>query len=150
MSMTEKGIFQGADMDVLHELFSELSLQKYKRFIDLGSGDGRVVYAASNRLLSVGIEFDKELVDLSISLYGRTNHPVKFICGDFYEHNISKYDVVFIAPDTGFENGMEDKLQQELKGLLIVYNNLFLPRKLKLVNEFEIKGVPITVWRTKN
>ncbi len=50
-----------------YELFKRINLGSYKNFIDLGSGDGRIVFLASLFNISAkGIEFDAPLVNSSL------------------------------------------------------------------------------------
>ncbi len=72
-----------------------------KKFLDLGSGDGRVVFLAN--LLGAdayGIEYEKELVEASLKAQGALSDLVEpgrvhFLKGDFFEFPWSEYDVIF-------------------------------------------------------
>src|SRR3989344_4233275 len=141
---TEKGIWGPSSISNVFELFKKIKLDKYKNFLDIGCGDGRVVLVASLFTNATGIEFDKELIETGNKIKQKLNLKAHLIQDDFYNHDFSKYDIIFTNPDTGFYNGMEDKLLKELNGLLLVYNNTFLPRFLKRGKTYWINGIPIT------
>ena len=144
---TEKGIWGPSSIDIVCKLFEKINLEKYRKFLDIGSGDGRVVLVASLCTNATGIECDKELIDKGIDISKKFKLNAHFIRGDFYDHDFSQYDIIFTNPDTGFYNGMEDKLLNELNGLLIVYNNVFLPRFLRRGKTHWIGGIPITEYK---
>jgi SAM-dependent methyltransferase len=140
---TEKGIWGTADLDNVFALFQKITLSekteagKAKRFLDIGCGDGRIVLVASLFADAVGIEVDKDLVAKGneikekLGLGKGGGGKAELICDDFYNHDFSQYDILFVNPDQGFNRGLEDKLLKEMKGTLYLYNNLFLPRFLK-------------------
>ena len=127
----------------IYDFFVKIKLQQYKNFIDLGSGDGKVVLIASLFVKATGIEFDKELVKTGVKIRDELKLKAEFIKGDFLEHDISKYDFIFINPDKGFDKGLEEKLIKEMNGKLFVYNNIFLPRFLKKGKTYLFDGIPI-------
>ena len=146
---TEKGIWGPSNLDVIFELFKKVNLGKYKHFLDIGAGDGRIVAAASLFTKATGIESDKSLVESGNEIMKKLNLNAKLICDDFFSHNFSEYDILFINPDKGFHNGLEDKLLREMKkdAVLIVYNNIFMPRFLKRGKTYWIQQVPVTEFR---
>ncbi|MBW2966811.1 methyltransferase domain-containing protein [Candidatus Woesearchaeota archaeon] len=134
MGDTEKGIWGAAMTDHVFEFFNKINLGKSKTFIDLGSGDGKVVLIASLfGVKATGIEFDKDLIDASIKIRDELELSADFIQGDFLKQDLSRYDVIFINPDKNFEYKLENKLLKEMKSKskLFVYNNIFLPKILK-------------------
>ena len=70
---TEKGIFGAASLAICFELFKKIELNKYKSFLDLGCGDGRIVLLASLFTKATGIEFDKGLVEKGLKIKGVKN-----------------------------------------------------------------------------
>ena len=150
MGDTEKGIWGAAITQDVYDFFVKTKLQNYKNFVDLGSGDGKVVLIAS--LFGVdatGIEFDMELVKDGINIKEELGLKANFISGDFLQQDLSKYDFIFINPDKGFENKTEDKLLKEIspKTKLFVYNNIFLPRFLKKGKTYLFDGIPVISYR---
>lgn len=106
--------FLGSDEELLDEIFKvlidEFNLKPHskQKFIDLGSGDGRVVlYVALNYgINSFGIEINKSLVQESkekIQLLKRNEkvkrkflRKISFIHGDFYNFDLEKYDFIYL------------------------------------------------------
>ena len=93
---------------VLEGIFKTLEIKfKLKRkskqsFIDLGSGDGKVViYSGANyKIKSIGIEINKELVKEANSslknLKWMTRRYIRFKNEDFYCQNLEKYDFIYM------------------------------------------------------
>jgi len=147
---TAKGIWGPSDLDVVFELFQKIELQRATSFLDIGCGDGRVVLAASLFIKATGIEIDRELISKGNELREKLGiTTAALLCGDFFAHDFSAYDILFINPDTGFYNGLEDKLLKEMKpdAVLLVYNNIFLPRFLQRGTTHWIGQVPVTEFR---
>jgi protein-L-isoaspartate O-methyltransferase len=148
MGDTSKGFWGAAITEHIYEFFKKIKLQNYKNFLDLGSGDGKVVLIASLfGVKSTGIEIDDDLVKTSESIKKELRLKAEFIKGDFFKQDFSKYDIIFINPDKGFENGVEDKLLKELNGKLFVYNQIFLPRFLRKGKTYWFDQVPVTIYR---
>jgi hypothetical protein len=136
----------------LFDLFSRIRLKDCKSFMDLGSGDGRVVLLAS--LFGVhahGIEYDPWLVNSSIFIRRRLNLPsfanVKIREDNFMNHDLSKFDVVYTSPDKPFHrHGFEQKLLRELTGRLVVHGWEFHPNTLYKEEQHIIGGEKFTVY----
>ena len=130
-------------------MFVKIKLNECKSFLDLGSGDGKVVLIASLFCKNVvGIEFDSKLVKVGEKIQKELELDAEFVCGDFFKHDWSKYDVIFINPDQGMHKGVEDKLLKEMHkdAKLFVYNNIFLPRFLKKGKTYWFDGIPVIVY----
>lgn len=146
---TEKGIWGTSDIENVYELFRKIDLRG-KSFLDLGSGDGCVVLTAALFTdKAAGIEFDQELNDKAIEIRDSLNLKAKLIKGDFLDHDISSYDIVFINPDHEFKE-LDEKLAKELKGTLYVYNLVFEPNMLKKYQKIWLDQVPVTIFKKKN
>ncbi len=143
---TKKGIFGTSNIGNVFELFKQIELEKYNHFIDLGSGDGSVVLVASLFTKAIGIEFDKKLHEKAVEIRNKLKLDVELVCGDFLEHDLSKYDPLFINPDQGFHKGLGQKLQKEMKGTLLVYNFIFTPHNLKKGKTLWFDQVPVTFY----
>lgn len=146
---TEKGTWGISVAEYLYEFFKQINLKKYKNFLDLGSGDGKVVLIASLFTKATGIEYDKKLFEKSIEIRDKLKLNANFIQGDFLKQNLTKYNVIFINPDKGFHNETETKLLEELKGILIVYNFIYHPRFLKKGKTYQFEQTPITIYTKK-
>jgi hypothetical protein len=143
---TKVGIWGVSISNNVYNFFKDMHLEKYDYFLDLGSGDGKVVLIASLFTKARGIEFDKELHDAAVKIRDSLKMDCNFICDDFFKYDWSKHDVLFINPDQGFHKGVEDKLLNELKGKLFVYNFVFEPRFLKKGRKYWYDQTPITVY----
>jgi tRNA1(Val) A37 N6-methylase TrmN6 len=148
---TEKGIWGTSNLDAVFQLFKQIQL-KDKKFIDIGCGDGRIVLVASLFTDATGIEIDKDLINKGNEIKQQLNLKANLIQDDFFKHDFSNYDILFSNPDTGWYNGLEDKLLNEMKptATLYVYNNTFLPRILKRGKTHWINDVPITEFSRKS
>jgi hypothetical protein len=140
MGETGAGFWGTAITDDIFELFEALHLEKRVSFVDLGSGDGKVVMIASLFTKASGIEFDDDLVKKSIGIRDRLGLKAEIIKGDFLKQDLSKYDVIFINPDKQMRE-LEDKLLKEMRGVLVVYNIIYQPERLE-------KGK--TYWSSNN
>ena len=154
---TIHGYWGVTPLDETRELFERIKLSDCLSFIDLGSGDGRIVLLASLFCpKTVGIEGDRWLhenaVFLKRKLSSRDMHhfkKAKLAMDDFMNHDLSNYDTVFVSPDKPFHRGLENKLNKELTEKLIVYGWEFKPSSLKEVEEHIINGEKFRVY-TKN
>lgn len=100
------------------------------KFIDIGSGDGRVVRHVSRHFncFATGVERNKTLFLMS-KLSSLLNAKVDFICKDFNNHSVNNYDCVMIFGIPSLMNSIGSKFQSELK-----------PGSLVLVNKFKLSG----------
>ena len=144
---TGVGFYSSAVLTEVFKLFKKVGLQNYRHFLDLGSGDGRVVLAASLFTRSTGVEIDPRLVVASQHMKQRLRLKANFIQKNFYDYHIGKHDIVFVNPDQPMQRGMENKLLDELKGHLIVYGPHFHPTLLRMKRRFNINGTYVGVYR---
>lgn len=145
---TEKGIWGITPCEDLFNLFIKIELEKYKTFLDIGSGDGRAVLMAALFVANAaGIEIDDELIRVSNEIKEKLKiKNAVFLKKDFFDEDLSKYDILFINPDKGFHLGLEDKLMKELKGRLFVYNQIFTPRFLKKARTIWVGQMPVVEY----
>jgi len=146
---TEKGIFGTSSCSALFKFFSEIRLETYNDFLDLGSGDGRAVLIASLFTKATGIEFDKELCNVAKKIRDKLELDCEILQEDFLKFDISKYDFLFINPDQGFQKGLDEKLANEMRGVLFVYNYIFQPEKLKKGKSYWYDEIPIVMYENK-
>jgi len=148
MWSTSKGFWNAAIADEVYGSFKRLKLNKFKDFLDIGSGDGKVVLIASLFCKNTdGIEIDNFLHNKAQQIknkFGIKN--AVFHNKDFFEHDFSKYDILFLAPDAPLERGLENKLLKEMKGKLIHYGHHFNPRFLKKEDSFLVNGNLVSLY----
>jgi len=137
---TDVGTFASYSASMYYKLFEEANLSKYDSFIDLGSGDGKVVFIASLFTNATGIEYDKKLFKRSLEIKKELKAECNFINNNFLECDLTSYDIAFINPDKSFHH-FEEKLIKEINNI-IVCNNIFLPRFLKKKNSYWVEQTP--------
>ena len=139
--------FLGSREELLKEIFETLELryglekQSKQQFIDLGSGDGRVViYAALNHgIRSIGVEINDNLVQearenvrsLKRGVKGvkRNLRNIKIFKGDLFQQNLEKFDYVYIFS--------LPTIHQYLKHIFLTMNNnsILISHKYPLTQE---------------
>ena len=148
MRSTEKGFWNASVSDEIYDAFKKIKLSKFRNFLDIGSGDGKVVLVASLFCKNAeGVEIDDLLHHKALEIkekFGLGN--AAFHNKDFFEHDFSKYDILFSAPDAPFERGLENKLLKEMKGKLIHYGHHFHPKNLKKKESFQVNGSLVTLY----
>ena len=148
MWSTSKGFWNAAIADEAYEAFKRIGLNRFRNFLDIGSGDGKVVLLASLFCQSAeGIEIDNYLHNKALMMqirFGLSN--VKFYNHDFFQHDFSEYDVLFSNPDAPMERGLENKLLKEMRGRLIHYGHHFHPRFLRKEGSFLVNGNLVGVY----
>jgi len=148
MFSTEKGFWNASSADEAYEIFKKIKLNKFKNFLDIGSGDGKIVLIASLFCKNAeGVEIDELLHHKAIEIQAKLRIPnVKFRNIDFFEHELSEYDVLFLAPDAPLERGLENKLLKEMKGKLVHHGHHFQPRFLRKGDSFLVNGNLVTLY----
>src|SRR3989338_7922035 len=69
MWSTEKGFWNAAIADEVYEAFKKIKLNQFRNFLDIGSGDGKVVLIASLFCQNAeGIEIDEFLHNKAIDM----------------------------------------------------------------------------------
>lgn len=116
--------------EILEPLFELARSAPGNKFVDLGSGDGRVVMEfARQGFDSWGVEFNPALVLWSrwqIKLAGLKNaHIIK---KNFWKIDLASFDIVYIYQLTSVNALLADKFKKELKaGAIIISAGFFLP-----------------------
>lgn len=91
-------------------------LKKGEKFYDLGSGDGRVAFAAAALgAEAVGVEINPVLWLLSTLIAFVSRRRARFVLGNFFSVNLRDADVVFLYTWQGTTERIEGKLKRELK-----------------------------------
>jgi len=148
MWSTARGFWNAAIAEEAYAAFNKIGLGRFKNFLDIGSGDGKVVLIASLFCQNAdGVEIDAFLHSKAMEMKNKfkINNAV-FHNKDFFEHDFSKYDILFSAPDAPMERGLENKLLNEMKGKLIHYGHHFHPRFLKKENSFLVNGTMVSLY----
>lgn len=123
---------------VLEDYLKNLDKDKYKEFVDIGSGDGRVaIWAGKLGYMSTGVEINPFL-----TLITRLKVKIKKLSGkvhtvnkSFYKIDYSKFDIVYLYI---FKEHMEEllpKLEKELKPHAVIISNVFKFENLEPVEK---------------
>jgi len=148
---TKVGFWGAAITDEAFAALRKIGLTKSSRFLDLGSGDGKVTLLAALLCKEAhGVEYDPELFNKSVEVAQKIGMGnVKFFNYDFFDHPLEGYDVVFIHPDKPMSRGVEQKLKNELNGKLVVYGHHFHPTSLKRKMKFNSGETLVSVYSGK-
>lgn len=122
----------------------KVNLPKNPIFIDIGSGDGRIVSTMSKIMnQSEGIEFNPFLALYSkLRLLSKKN--TKIYNGDFFKHDFSKYNVAYMYIFNQQIDKLQDKLFTEMpKGSIIITNTFKFTKREpnQTINRFFIYKV---------
>jgi SAM-dependent methyltransferase len=103
-----------AEKKVIEKALDFSKLKKNEIFYDLGSGNGKVLLAASKYCRkAVGIEIDPLRVLISrIKTKGKN---IEIIRCNLFSHNLHDADVIFIFLRQGANNRLLEKFKKELK-----------------------------------
>jgi hypothetical protein len=102
------------------------------KFIDIGSGDGRVVKHISQRFdcFATGVERNKTLFLIS-NVSTLCNRKTNFLCTDFNLHSLRDYDCVMVFGIPSLMSTLGRKFKSELKpGSFVLVNKFKLPGKI--------------------
>ena len=142
---TGVGYWSMAVADDIYTLFQRIKLQDSKNFIDIGSGDGKVVMIASLFTKASGIEIDSELHEKALKVRDKLGLKAKLVKGDYHDLDLSKYDVIFYHPDHA-NHKLELKLMDELKGKLILYGPDNHPTSFQREMSFIANSTPVSIF----
>jgi protein-L-isoaspartate O-methyltransferase len=113
-------------MDII-KMFELADLNEKDVFVDLGSGDGRVVLAASRVCKkAVGIEYNPFLTLFARGMeFISANGEVEFKHKSYWREDLKDYDVVMLYLNSNAVSALTSKLQSELKkgGRVVTKNN---------------------------
>ena len=147
LGSTEKGFWGTAHLDDVYELFKRLELHQESHLLDLGSGDGRVVFVAALFTQATGIEFDEKLHNAALAAADALQIPgAHFILGDYTDHDLSVYSVWFSYADHNF-TWLESKVHELTK--LHLYHDTFHPHFLEKGKITWVGQIPVFTYTRK-
>lgn len=133
----------------LFALFQRTKLDKHKKFVDLGSGDGRAAVIAALFTNASGVEFDKELHNIAVSLAKKVKSRALLLNDNFLKHSLDKYDYLFIHPDSHIASKLEQKLLNEMNNTakLVVYGPHYHPKQMRKLDTIDIQGTFVSIFK---
>lgn len=154
LRQTEFGYWGYSVIKDVFQIFRDIKLNNFKNFIDLGSGDGKVVLVAGLFTNSAGFELDKDLFTKSVEFKNKLakkiniKNEIKFENKNYLNEDLSKYNVLYHYPDKRMYE-IENKLLKEMKkdAILIHYGNYFFPLQLRKVKEFNFNGMRAGLYK---
>lgn len=93
-------------------------VEGFEKMADLGSGDGRIaIEFAKKGVIVDGFELDEKWVKVSEKNIRDENvtHMVSIQTKDFWDADLSTYDIVAVYPMPDVMEKLEEKLKKELK-----------------------------------
>jgi hypothetical protein len=136
----------------LNIALAELQMKPGKKFVDLGSGDGKIVMAAAKdyKVLAVGYEINPLLV-----LYSKIAAKTGKVAGavfrgrSFWDANLGEFDYMYCYLYPPAMRRLAPKLEKELKSGTMVVSKAFEMKswKNKLVKKVDMNGKILWVYR---
>lgn len=126
-------------MDKIRAVLKSAGIKRGKKFYELGSGDGRVVFAAAKMGAdSVGIE--QSWIRVIFSRLKKIRNA-KFIHGNIFSGNYEDADVIYIYLLHKGVAKLEEKLKKELKkGSVVITQTYHFPawKPFKTLDNFQL------------
>lgn len=119
-------------------------IKRSDKVVDLGSGDGRVVFSAAKISNDVtGVEHNPFFAGFCKfrNLFVRKKGRIRFICGDIYKQDLSEYDVILCYLLPSSMRKLEEKIANEARpGTRIVSNTFHIEgiREKKKLNKIKL------------
>jgi hypothetical protein len=147
LGSTEKGFWGTAHLDDVYEFCKRANLHEEDHFLDLGSGDGRVVFVAALFTKTTGIEYDAKLHGEALAAKEALGSEAIIVHGDYTQHDLSVYSVWFSYADHNF-NWLEGKASELRK--LYLYHDTFHPTFLQKGKITWIGQIPVFLYTPKD
>jgi hypothetical protein len=144
---TEFGLWGTTNLNDAYELCKRLKMERFKGFIDLGCGDGRIVAIASLFTKAYGVEGDADLVNEGKEILSELGLDPELISnGNYYETDLQPFDILFMFPDNRYDEEIVKKFKNEVTGYLLVYNDIHRPEGIRRGKTIWIEQLPIVSY----
>ncbi|BCX14027.1 MAG: hypothetical protein KatS3mg085_559 [Candidatus Dojkabacteria bacterium] len=117
---------------------------QYKNFVDVGSGDGRIVrWASSKGFIAHGIEINPffSFISKIFRIFSRFKHRQKFINKNFFKVSFENFDIAYLYLYPEVMEKLETKIFSEMKPGSLIISNSFSFKHHKPI--FETKKIKI-------
>jgi SAM-dependent methyltransferase len=148
----------------LEKMVKYLKLKERDVFVDLGCGEGRVVFFVALQKLEkvIGVEISKEIIDIArknLKNLRLCNSPIEFVYSDATKYDLQEGTVFFMFnPFDAITlekvlNNLRNSVTENPREIHIVYyvpaHHELLDRQDWLVREGEIENKDCLVWRNR-
>lgn len=119
--------FYSTSKKAMKKIVEKFNLKKDQKFVDLGSGDGRMVFEVYRKYKckSVGYEISpllliiQKLAKLCLATF---NSKIQFREESFFNVSLSDFDVIYCALPDAILSNLQEKFKEELKKGAIVFS----------------------------
>jgi len=104
------------------------NIRPHEKVIDLGAGEGKLVLAMAAKGADVtGIEIDGERATMTINNVAAAGlqERVRIINGNFWQHDLSNYDLIVLYGVPSIMERLEKKIANEAKPTVRIVSNHF-------------------------
>lgn len=148
LPMLHRAVFVPSTDDKLKIMLKLAKPRKKDKIIDLGCGDGKIIFALAKQGFNVvGVEINPFLVKKCQKKAKelKLEKSVTIVNNSFWNLNLSKYDLVFLYGTAYIMERLEKKLQKELKpGSRIISNYFQFPQWSVEKKENEVRVYEVT------
>lgn len=139
-SMFRGAPFAAISKGKINTMLKLLNPSKGKKFLDLGSGDGRIVNEASKRVLKAyGYEINPLLVLISRYKLKKGGSNGRILLKDYWRENLADFDYIAVWGLPHMMKRLEKKLLRELRpGTKVVSNHSKFPNWKAEKNENDV------------
>lgn len=131
-----------------NELFSKLALSPTDTFVDLGSGDGRVVVAAAKHgMQATGVEANPALVRQSQIVAQEAGVAVNFIETDLVSVDLNPYTIIYMYLGKPLCDAVLPKLKELPSEKTIISGDYCYP-EWEPTSVHTINNVTFYIWKT--
>ncbi len=133
--------YVGTRSKVIGQILAEADLKKGQYFIELGSGDGRVIIEAVQKYKVQGLGVDIHFLLVIYSQFKANLHHIdlKFKYQSMYKTDLSKADVIFMFLMPNTLTKLTNKILNECRpGTLIICHGF----RFKDLDEYSVKVTP--------
>lgn len=150
-SLISGSLYIPTNKKIIKEILKEANLKKGKVFVELGSGDGRVVRAAVDKyqVKGIGVDINPLLIYYSKFLARKLKSKILFIRKNIFDVDLRKADYLYLFLMPKLIEDLTPKMERELKKGAIVISHGFPVKKWekKLYKKLDHSPFPTYYYR---